>query len=159
MESASSRLMRAECMSAWSQHWKMTVFTSSTSVKVFCCECLTLCGTLSFLLCIFLLRDFLVYSTPLRFHINYRFNLPLYEKCIFSMVKGLRLICIFAFYGINIFRILSSNPWMQDLLSYFYVFFNFWKQCFVVQCARLSPLWLLLFLLYFIFLDATFLDF
>ena len=113
----------------------------------------------SFLLCISLLRDFLVYSTPLRFHINYRFNLPLYEKCIFSMVKGLRLICIFAFYGINIFRILSSNPWMQDLLSYFYVFFNFWKQCFVVQCARLSPLWLLLFLLYFIFLDATLLDF
>ena len=48
---------------------------------------------------------------------------------------------------------------MQDLRSYFYIFFNFFKQCFVVQCASLSPLWLLLFLLYFILLDATLLDF
>ena len=54
---------------------------------------------------------------------------------------------------------MSSNPWMQDLRSYFYIFFNFFKQCFVVQCASLSPLWLLLFLLYFILLDATLLDF
>ena len=48
---------------------------------------------------------------------------------------------------------------MQDLRSYFYVFFNFFKQCFVVQCASLSPLRLLLSLLYFIRLDATLLGF
>ena len=33
-----------------------------------------------------------------------------------------------ALYDINILRILSSSPWMQDLLSYFYVFFSFFKQ-------------------------------
>jgi len=44
--------MQSACL-AWSQHSEMTAFTSLTSVKVFCCECLMLCGILSFLLCIF----------------------------------------------------------------------------------------------------------